>query len=232
MLAGSASAAPAAREEALALFHRSMESYRAARFAEAADLLRRAYAISPEPILQYNLARALEGLGDLPGAVKAYEQYLASGIQIVDRPALNERVAALRRQISERERSQRDRERLQHERERLQREREAALQGQRAAEARLLVEHPPPPRRRLNPAPWAIFGVGGLTVVAGGVLLGVGVHEHQQAIDDPTGTGAAQHQLNADRLALSGDICLGVGAAMVGAGLIWGIVDVVQKRRR
>ena len=57
--------------EAAELFRESAEAYRAGEFARAVELLEQAYAIEPAPVLQYNLARALEGMGDLDGAIRA-----------------------------------------------------------------------------------------------------------------------------------------------------------------
>jgi len=68
-----------------------------------AELLRKAHDVYPEPILRYNLARALEGLGDGQGASEAYEQYLREAENVPDRGAIQSRIATLRRQIAERE---------------------------------------------------------------------------------------------------------------------------------
>ncbi|MGF1464513.1 MAG: tetratricopeptide repeat protein [Sandaracinaceae bacterium] len=65
------------RDRALVLFEESEELYRERRFAEAAVLLRQAYALSEEPVLLYNLARALDRAGDRAEALAAYERYLA-----------------------------------------------------------------------------------------------------------------------------------------------------------
>ena len=47
-----------AQQEAIALFQQSAEHYRAGQFQQAVDLLKRAYALKPEPVLLYNLSRA------------------------------------------------------------------------------------------------------------------------------------------------------------------------------
>jgi tetratricopeptide (TPR) repeat protein len=103
-------ASPARAEErvsvearALDLFDRSEVAYRAGRFADAAQLLRDAYALKPEPVLLYNLARAYEGMGDLDRAVKAYGDYLTADPNAKDRASIETRIATLNKQIVERE---------------------------------------------------------------------------------------------------------------------------------
>src|SRR5687768_17153818 len=94
-------AAPAAaqndRERALELFEESQTAYNAGDLERATALLRAAHALHPEPILLYNLGRALEGLGETEEAAEAYERYLAEGTDIEDRAAIERRVATLRR---------------------------------------------------------------------------------------------------------------------------------------
>src|SRR5678815_1823222 len=69
---------PPEKTRALELFAESDQHYKAGEFEQAADLLRQAYDLYPEPLLLYNLARALEGLGDAEGAITQYERYLSS----------------------------------------------------------------------------------------------------------------------------------------------------------
>src|SRR5262245_35384060 len=83
---------PPAAGRAIELFRKSEVEYKAGRFAEAAALLKEAYAIYPEPTLLYNLARALEGLGDLEGAVAAYDRYLGESREVADAAAIRRRL--------------------------------------------------------------------------------------------------------------------------------------------
>ena len=65
------------RSEADRLFDESAEHYRAGRFELAAELLERAYELTKDPVLLFNLAKAHEGRGDAASAIRAYERYLA-----------------------------------------------------------------------------------------------------------------------------------------------------------
>jgi tetratricopeptide (TPR) repeat protein len=85
------------RERALALFEESQAAYNAGELERAVALLREAHEIFPEPILLYNLGRALEGLGQMAEAADAYEEYLERAEDVDDRGAIERRVVALRR---------------------------------------------------------------------------------------------------------------------------------------
>ncbi len=121
MLAASslAHAQPDKRAQAVQLADESERAYKAGQFEKAAALLKKAHATFPEPLLLYNLGRALEGMGDTKGAVDAYEQYLKDAKQIDDRPAIERRVSTLKAQLEK----QRE-DAAQHEKERQDKERQ------------------------------------------------------------------------------------------------------------
>jgi tetratricopeptide (TPR) repeat protein len=99
----SAAAAASPKTRALALFEQSLLLYRAGDLQRAVKLLEQAYAIFPEPVLLYDLARAHEGLGELAQAADAYERYLAADRVVADRGAIERRLETLREQIRSRE---------------------------------------------------------------------------------------------------------------------------------
>src|ERR1051326_6287657 len=94
---------PAGKPGALKLFAEADKAYKRGEFEHAAQLLREAYELFPEPILLYNLARALEGMGDIEGAVLNYERYLAAATTVEDRGAMERRVTTLKEQLAARE---------------------------------------------------------------------------------------------------------------------------------
>jgi tetratricopeptide (TPR) repeat protein len=94
-----AHAQPDKKAQALQLAAESERAYKDGKFEKSAELLRKAHGIYPEPILLYNLGRALEGIGDTKAAVEAYEQYLHDAKQIDDRPAIERRLATLKSQL-------------------------------------------------------------------------------------------------------------------------------------
>src|SRR5262249_43510136 len=62
--------------DAVELFNRAEAEFKAEEFAKAAEHLREAYALTPKPILLYNLGLACAALGDAPCALDAFKRYL------------------------------------------------------------------------------------------------------------------------------------------------------------
>jgi tetratricopeptide (TPR) repeat protein len=89
----------ASKKAAIELYQQSSEKYRAGEFKEAADLLRKAYAIEPDPVLLYNLGRACEGMADDACAVDAYERYLALASP-ADRGAIEKKIATMKARLA------------------------------------------------------------------------------------------------------------------------------------
>src|SRR6478672_5408287 len=96
----------AARTEALHLADQSEAAYKAGRFAEAADLLRKAYEMYRAPVLVYNLARVEESAGNDAQAADAYNRYLTLEPAAPDRRAIEQRIANITRRIEELERAE------------------------------------------------------------------------------------------------------------------------------
>jgi len=216
------------RSRALELFRQSEQAYRGGRFSDAASLLREAYGIHPEPILQYNLARALEGMGDRQGAVTAYEHYLSEATQVEDRGAILQRVATLRREIAEREA-------LEHQRteaERGREEAEARLEREQASERSAGTE--PAPRARArddggpSAVPWIIAGAG-VAALGVGAFFGLQAQsEHDDAVAQPVQLDASRAQDSAESSALIANVCFITGGVLVATGVTWGIVDLAS----
>jgi tetratricopeptide (TPR) repeat protein len=93
---------PSAVRTAEAIFDQSVVAYREGRFAEAVKLLDQAYAASPDPVLLYNRGRAYDAMGDFPRAIDSYTRYLREERNVVDRGAIEARIAMLRSKVEER----------------------------------------------------------------------------------------------------------------------------------
>lgn len=202
------------RELASALFRESAEAYQAGNMELAVTLLRRAYELDPVPVLQYNLARALEGMGDTEGAIATYERYLELDPEAEDRPAIEERLEELHAaQARDREDSEAEAEEF--------------LAGDDEVEEPL-PEGPMPPPRTVSPVPWIIAGVGVL-LVGGGIVTGVMANGRH---DDALATNVHEERVRladeADTLARVTNINVSLGAIFLVAGGVWGLVDVMQ----
>lgn len=197
---------PPEKQRALQLFAESDQHYKAGEFEQAADLLRQAYDLYPEPLLLYNLARALEGLGDMQGAISEYERYLASNATIDDRGAIERRVATLKAQV------------------------EAAKPHDTAAPPPTspLIDtgtstSDTPRARRL---PWIVAG-GGAVVAGVGVVFGVMANsKHDAAVDEPVQAEAARLQSKAKTYATVSNVLLIGGGAIAIGGIVWGVLEL------
>jgi tetratricopeptide (TPR) repeat protein len=208
-----------ARRHALELFHQSAEHYRAGRFVEAADLLTEAYALFPEPLLLLNLARALEGLEDLEGALDAYERYLDASPNAQDRVVVERRMSLLRNALEER----RAREALEA---RLREQREEQADTPAAAAA---AEEAPSEHAR-GPGPWILTGTGTALLVTG-IVTGVFARDrHADAAAEPVHSVASDLAVQSDRLAASTNALLVIGGVAAAAGVTWGVVRAVRGR--
>lgn len=209
-----AAASPAEQEQARALVRSAKEAFDAGDFATAADLLTKARALAPTPATLYNLGRALEKKGDLPGAEAAYREYLSLSPAAADRGAVEATIADLQRRIAEAKRL-----------DDLERERQ-----QRAAEVVAPAPPPPPPPKPLLPrvAPWvlAALGAGGL-----GAAIGFGItaqSRHAAAVATPDVDAAIATQAGAESFARVSTALYVTGAVVLGAALLWLVIAAVR----
>jgi tetratricopeptide (TPR) repeat protein len=213
--------------------------YQSSKYAEAADLLKQAYDLQPNPRLLYNIARAYDQAGSLREAADFYERYVGSAEgtdpQLLKRSAQAlERVRRLlqkededkKRQEAEKQRAEAERQRAEAEakaaQERAAADAAAARKAQAEAEARnreqVQMQLTTRSRRRV-----AAFVTGGIGIAAAGVGVGFGIgannaysqfHAAQDAADKETLANKTKND------ALYADIGYGVGAALLATALI------------
>jgi tetratricopeptide (TPR) repeat protein len=192
------------RARALELFEQSAQRYREGRFDDAAALLRQARTLHSEPLLTYNLARALEGAGDIDGAVAAYREYLAEAPRAADAPTVRARVEGLERHLEEVRALEAER---------------AALRA-RASDTR--------PQRSADATPWVVTGTGAFVLAVGGAFGGVALARHADAQRAPTHRVASDARDEAVTFATAANALFIVGGAALVIGVVWGTVDVVS----
>lgn len=200
-------AAPAApapkRETADAVFEESVAAYRAGDFAKAAELLQKAYALKPAPVLLYNLARAYEGMGNDAEAVKTYRAYLKDEPTTPDRGAIEAKITTLENKLAEQERLRRAN----------------AEQAKRAAEPPPAAA--PPPKKSV--APWLVVGGGGLAVAGSVVLFALASSKDGEAESERVQLAAEAAADDARTLGTAGLVTAIVGGALVAGGLVWAL---------
>lgn len=200
-------AGKAERQRAMELFEKSEERYRAGELEEAQRLLLEAYALDPNPVLQYNLGRVYEALGKLEEAAGAFRAFLDGTPDAPDRGAIERRIETLEKQIADRKAIE-------------SRERERGKKP------------PPPPPKPPPPVedtgsgatPWIVAGAGA-AVLVGGVVAGVMANKaHDDAVEDPSFQGAQDSQDKAVTLARIANVGFVVGGAAIAVGVGWGLM--------
>lgn len=200
------------RERALRLYGQASEDYRSGHFEQAAARLREAYALYPEPVLLYNLARALEGSGALREARDAYQRYLAEAPRDAEERQPSEvRIAVIDGLL-------------------------ARLEPQDAQPAHAEPEpHASTTRAEASSSPDRTAGLaGGLTLSVLGALTlgaGIGLGVHAVSLDDRAHTSGSHAvgeplHLEASDYATAANVSFVVGAALGLVGLTWTIVEL------
>lgn len=65
-----------AKARAQMLFEKGVTAYREARFYDAVDIFLETNRLYPDPKLSYNVGKSFEGMGNQPGALRYYREYL------------------------------------------------------------------------------------------------------------------------------------------------------------
>jgi tetratricopeptide (TPR) repeat protein len=201
------------KDAALELFRDSDEHYQRGEFERAVELLERSYTTYPEPLVLYNLARALEGLGDFEGAVAAYQRYLNTNKNISDRRGIERRMATLRSYIAAAGPTNPV----------LHTSTQIGANGGRGHD-----------RQTAAAGRWAwVLTGGGLAVIgAGAGVWTVAGDRHDQAVREPVQTEAVRLQGEADRLSTTATVLLVSGGAIAIGGVVWTVIDWRRGRRR
>lgn len=194
------------------LFEESETAYNEGRFDEAAALLRRAYSLHADPTLLFNLARALEGDGDLDGAIESYEQYLRDAPDAPDRGAVEARLVTLRDQ-----------------RDRLNEAEDGDEGGTESAERDpALTATPPSSGATVEPLPWIVAGVGVVAVGVGAVFGVVSQDKASAARDEPIQVNASNLHDEATTFATLANVFFVAGGILAAGGVAWGVISLTS----
>lgn len=201
------------RDRGVRLFQEAASHYRAGRFRVAVELLRESYELHPEPVVLFNLARSLEGLGELEEALESYSAFLEASPNAPDRGAVEARIETLERLVREqREREEAARAIAQSERERDE------------PEVPILPAEPD----ELDAGGIALTAVGAAGLLAGAIVSGVAVAKHNEWVDAPSHAAAVQSLAEARDIASAANVTFAIGGALALVGGIWLIVDGVD----
>jgi len=220
------------RKRAAELATESAKHYKRGEFEVSVALLRKAYAYYPEPNLLYNLARALEGMGDKRGAVDQYTLYLSKAKRVDDRGAIERRVALLERELAEKSAVASEGREPQRQPQ-PQAEVKPQVEAQTVAQpepANPSLEAPlldpfaqPPPEKVTPPSKLPLIPIGvGAAVIGAGVSFGLHARDYEeQARNEPIGLDAAEDHAHAVDNARIANIMFVTGGAVLAAGIVW-----------
>lgn len=212
-------------EEARMLYQAGVAAYDAGRFEEALERFRRAYELSGRAALLYNIGMAAERARQDEAALEAYERFVEAHPESSLRPRAESVILRIRQSIEEAE----ARRAAEEARERETREREA-----RAREA---LREPIDGRPARGPAPIITLGVGGGAMIAGAVMLGVGLADRARVENPAEGErdwrrDAERADVRGPRLMTAGLIALPIGALAAVAGTLWTLKTSPAKAKR
>ena len=191
------------RERALQLFQDSADHYRAGRFGVAAELLREAYDLHPEPLLLYNLGRALDGMGEFDEAIQAYRDYIEAVPDAEDRGAVERRIETLQTYLDSGSS-----------------EAPPPPEGAPGATGPTYTDSGP------SPVPFVIAGVGAAGVGIGVVLGLMAQSRHDDAVAENVHVTAAEKADEADNLAAGANIAFVAGGVLLAVGVAWGVLEL------
>lgn len=195
---------------AATLFREAVELYRAGDFDTAAALLRRAHELDPEPILLFNLARALEASNQHVEAADTYARYLADAPDATDRAAIEVLIANLRARAEAETSANAPAP-------------EPEPEPEPTPEPEIMPEPLPPPERP-SAAPWVVLGVGVATAAAGVPIGLIARSRHDDARDAENHEQAVERRDESRRLQRTANALFGAGGALAIGGLVWGLV--------
>ena len=90
-----------AKDRARLLFEKGANAYRDGHFYDAVDIFLETNRLYPDPKLSFNVGRAFEGLGNQPGALRYYREYLRRMPDAPDRKEVTSHVEQLELSLSQ-----------------------------------------------------------------------------------------------------------------------------------
>jgi tetratricopeptide (TPR) repeat protein len=188
--------------DARAAFEEGRAAYDADHFEDATRAFRRAYLLSPRYQLLYNIAQSELRAGHEARALEAFEAFLRQATpNDPNRSEVEERARMLRGMGVQPEAQG------------------AETESEPEPEPEAAAISPPaePASADSGPgvAPWILVGTGAAAIVAGGILMGVGISESARV----TGATDGSHWADLEGAAANANVYWGVGIGVAAVGL-------------
>lgn len=206
--------ATAAAPTAADLSAEAIERFQAKDYDAAVRLFEEAYAIDKVPNYLFNIGRVYEEKGDIRAAVDFYQRFVKEpGVEIEARDLALQRLRVLKGILQETDSAAK------------QAPGDGAAappvaEGPKPEPQAPVAAAPDPKWRRMKIAGASLLGVGAGVMVVGGILGGVALSKQGQL--DETHDYAARQDLvrSGERLALTTDVLIGLGGAVLVTGVI------------
>lgn len=203
----------------------AIERFKAKDYDAAVRLFQEAYALDPVPNYLFNIGRVYEEKGDIRAAVDYYQRFVKeAGVELEAREQGLQRLRVLKGILQETDEGEQKPDEAQPAPQ--PEEAKAAPEPAPAAPA------PDPKWRTMTLAGAGVLGLGGAVMVAGGALGGVALSKQNQL--DSTHDYDARTELAAQgrKLAVTTDVLIGVGGALVLTGVILVAVGATRGRTK
>lgn len=189
---------------------RGLSEYEAGRYEAAAQAFQAAYAIRPEPELQYNAARSFERAVKREEAIAAYELFLElPGTTSDTRTRALQALASLRAEIEAMSAAQRPPD--------------PVVEVEPVVAPPAVTPTPEAPasgRGGKTTAGWVLVGTGAVSLIAGGVFGGLAVASNSEFEDATTRPEQIELADEVNSNALAADVLLGVGIVFAVVGIV------------
>ena len=211
--AGATAAPPSAKE----LSGQAIERFQAKDYDAAARLFEQAYGIDSNPNYLFNIGRVYEEKGDIRLAVDYYQRFVKEpGVEIESRELAVQRLRVLRAILHETEPQA------------AQPTGPAAGDGSQPQPATPVVDDPDP-KKSMRLGGYAMLGVGGITMIVGGIFGGLTLAKKSELDDSHVVEDRKSIVHQGKGFAVVSDVTLFTGAAFVITGLA--LVLVARKSR-
>lgn len=201
-------AAPDAYQQYL---DRGLSEYEAGRYETAAEAFQAAYAIRPEPELQYNAARSFERAVKREEAIAAYELFLElPGTTSDTRTRALQALASLRAEIEAMSAAERTPDPI---------ETDPVVDAPNSNPT--VTEEPSSSSRGgKTTAGWVLIGTGAVSLIAGGVFGGLALASNSEFEDATVRSEQLELADEVNNNALAADVLLGVGLVFAVVGVV------------
>lgn len=216
----SASASASASPTAAELSDQAVARFKAKDYDTAVSLFEQAFALDPNPNYLFNIGRVYEEKGDLKKAVEFYQRFVQEpGVQIESRDRAAQRLRVLKAIVDD-----------------TKKEPEKQPEGPAPDDKKpeplptTSAQDVPDPNRNMRLSGYGLIGVGGVSMIVGGVFGGLALGKNSDLKNPHTIDERHSLAKSGTTFALVSDVTLFTGVGLAVTGLV--LVLVARKRTK